>query len=367
MAQNLGEEQQEQAEQAIGHAPVAAKRASSGALIAGGMAYLLCLLLSITPLQRLAGTTHFAQVKTNHLLTIWSSWLPANLHLTNDVSNARRNSSILELLVLIALAFAISALCAWRMRRQPAGRQTRSILLLIVAVTVLAGLIFVLAPALLSQIIFSYADYGRDSITYHINPYFFAPTTNPGNPLIAFDPWRNATAAAGPAWIVICSFVAKAGSIHPLRYILAFRLLGLAMHLLNILLLVAILRKLGRSPRVVATAALLYAWNPLILIENCLNGYNDVFVLSFILLGIFLSILAEESNFLAPTNYLPPLIAFTLAALIQPIVAPIIVLFLILLACKAFHATVATSTTKPSFWLKPLAITLLGSHSPACW
>ena len=83
-------------------------------------------------------------------------------------------------------------------------------------------------------------------------------------------------------------------------------------------------------------------------------------MLGFILLGIFLSILAEESNFLAPTNYLPPLIAFTLAALIQPIVAPIIVLFLILLACKAFHAMAATSTTKPSFWLKPLAITLLG-------
>ena len=363
MAQNLGKEQQElpeQPEQIIKQPPVQLKRASTGAFTVGGIAYLLCFLLSITPLQRLAGTIHFAQVKTNRLLTIWSSWLPTNLHLTKNVTTWRQSTSILELLVLMALAFVIYGLCAWQIRRQPADNQNRGILRLIVLGTMLAGLIFVVAPALLSQIIFAYADYGRGIIIYHTNPYFFAPTTNPENPLIAFDSWRSATAASGPVWLVICSFVAKLGGDHPLRYILAFRLLGLAAHLLNTFLLVAILRKLGRSPCTVAAGALLYAWNPLILIETCLNGYNDVFLLTFILLGFLLCIQAEQNNFLSPASYLPPLIAFTLAALIQPIVAPIIVLFLILLACKAFYTASSASPDTSSSWRKPLAITLSG-------
>ena len=373
MAQHLGKEQQEQSEQnkqTAGKPSVSlqSKLALPVPLLVGVLAYLLCLLLTITPLQRIAGSVHFAQVHITRLLTIWSAWLPANLHLAKDPATARQSTGTLELGVLLALAFVCYGYCAWQVQRQPGASPTRTMLRLIVLGTVLAGLIFILAPALLSQRIFAFADYGHSILTYHINPYFSPPTTHPENPLIAYDIWRDTTAASGPLWLTICSFIAQVGGEHPLRYIVAFRLLGLIMHLLNIFLVIAILRKWGRSSRLVALGALLYGWNPLIIVETCLNGYNDTFVLTFILLGIFLSVQGEQreqeerGSFLSPVYYLPPLIAFTLAALCQLIVWPLIVFFLLLLACKAFHAAAAGSTPseKAVHLRESLAILLSG-------
>jgi hypothetical protein len=362
MSQDRGKEQQELPVQVIEQAPAQTQRAPIGAVAVSALAYILCLLISITPLQRLAGTIHFAQVKTNRLLTVWGSWLPVDLHMAKDSITSRHSTSVLELILLVALMFVIYGLCALLLRHQPANGKNTVILGLIVLAVIPMGLIFVLAPALISQDIFTYADYGLMIAAYHANPYFVTPTAHPENPLIAFDIWRSSTAASGPVWLVVCTFVAKVATAHPLRYILAFRLLGLAIHVMNIVLVAAILRKLGLSARVAAVGTLLYAWNPLILMAACLNGHNDALVLTFLLLGILLGIQAEQNDFLLPNSYLPPLIAFTLAALVQPLVAPIVVLFLILLACKAFSPTISdfSGTPPPAPRRMPLAITLSG-------
>lgn len=349
MAQDRGKEQQGLPVVAIKQASIFVqfRSAATGIVILAALAYICCLLISITPLQRLYSTIHFAQVQTNHMLTFWGSWLPANLHMAKNATISRQSTGTFELIVLLALTFAIYGLSAIALQRRLANGKNTLVLPLIALATMPMGLIFVLAPALLSPDIFTYADYGLAISAYHANPYFVIPTAHPENPLIAFDSWRSATAADGPIWLVVCTFVAKVATNHPLRYILAFRLLGLAVHLVNIVLVAAILRKLGRSPRTIVFGTLLYAWNPLILMETCLNGHNDALVLSFLLPGVLLGIQAERSQFLRPTGYLPPLIVFTLAALIQPLVAPIVILFLILLTCKAFSASTSTNRRLP--------------------
>jgi len=360
MAQDRGKEQQELPVAAIKQASIFVqfRSAATGIVIVTALAYIYCLLISITPLQRLYSTIHFAQVQTNHVLTFWGSWLPANLHMAKNATISRQSTGTFELIVLLALTFAIYGLSAIVLQRRLANGKNTLVLPLIVLAAIPMGLIFVLAPALLSPDIFTYADYGLTISAYHANPYFVIPTAYPENPLIAFDTWRSATAADGPIWLVVCTFVAKVATSHPLRYILTFRLLGLAIHLVNIALVAAILRKLGRSPRVIAIGTLLYAWNPLILMETCLNGHNDALVLAFLLLGVLLGMQAENSQFLRPTGYLPPLIVFTLAALIQPLVAPIVILFLILLTCKAFSASTSSNTVTDR--RMPLAISLSG-------
>ena len=356
MAQQQGNEQQPVPESERAPTPARHRSAAVGVVVAAALAYICCLLISITPLQRLHGTIHFAQVQTNRLLTIWGSWLPANLHLTKNA--ARQSTGTFELILLLALIFIIYGLAAFLLQRQPASSKNPLVFRLILLAVIPMGLIFVLAPALLSPDIFTYADYGLIISAYHANPYFVMPTAHPENPLIAFDIWRSSTAASGPVWLVVCAFVAKFATAHPLRYILAFRLLGLAFHLINIVLVAAILGKLGRSPRTVVVGALLYAWNPLILMETCLNGHNDALVLTFLLLGTLLGMQAEHNQFLRPTSYLPPLIAFTLAALIQPLVTPIIILFLLLLASRAFSA--ANLPDAPTNRYPPLALPLSG-------
>jgi hypothetical protein len=362
MAQKREKEQPELATKVIQQSPAQPGSASIGVVPVAALVYIFCLLISITPLQRLHSTLHFSQVKTNPLLTIWGSWLPANLHLAKNAATSQHSTSILELILLMALIFVIYGLSALLLQRQPARSKSTLTFWLIALAVIPLGLILILAPVLVSPAIFTYADYGLSIAAFHANPYFVPPTAHPENPLIAFDIWRSSTAADGPVWLVFCAFVAKVATVHPLRYLLAFRLFGLAIHLINIVLVAAILRKLGRSPRMVATGMLLYAWNPLILLETSLNGYNDSLVLTFLLLGMLLGIQTEQaqpSSFLRPTSYLPPLISFTLAALIQPLVAPVAVLFLLLLACKAYTITSDFSAT-PERRQRPLAITISG-------
>jgi hypothetical protein len=116
------------------------------------------------------------------------------------------------------------------------------------------------------------------------------------------------------------------------------------MHLLNTLLVGSILRTLGRSPRIWALGMLLYGWNPLVLLESAQNGHNDVFMLTFVLLGILLLARAEQRDeLLRARGYLPPTLAFTLAVLVKVPILPVLAAYLIFLLCKSLRSTSASS------------------------
>ncbi len=66
------------------------------------------------------------------------------------------------------------------------------------------------------------------------------------------------------------------------------------MQLLNTWLVGRTLRIMGRSPRIRALGMLLYGLNPLVLLESAQNAYNDVVMLTFVLLGILLLARAEQ-------------------------------------------------------------------------
>jgi hypothetical protein len=228
-------------------------------------------------------------------------------------------------------------------------------------VTIILGLIFVMMPAMLSHDIFVYAAYGRVLAVHHTNPYFVTLSNYPQDPFIAVDDWKDAPAAYGPVWLAICGLCALLIGDDPARALLVYRLFALIAHLLNILLVTNILRTLGRSPRTVALGALLYAWNPLVLEESSLGAHNDVFMVTLILLGIFFSVRAERNDFsYLPRlrNYLPSLIAFTLAILIKFTFVPIIALYLVLLASQAFHAKTFEIATQQHTLLRRLKAAL---------
>src|SRR5947208_5375284 len=85
------------------------------------------------------------------------------------------------------------------------------------------------------------------------------------------------------------------------------------------------------SPCTVTLGVLLYAWNPLALLESSFGGHNDVFLVTFILLGILLSVRAEQRSFTSPRSYLLPIVAFTLAALVKFTAAPLVAFFVVML------------------------------------
>ncbi len=321
------------------------KRTSLRTFILCMITFILCILATGAPLERLAGTTQLATLPTSLLLTMVGTKLPTNLHLTANVHNSRMNSDSLEFLSLTALSYLLYALSAYVAQkrvhaqvfptfatRSVQSRSMNTLLCLIWIGAILLGIVYVLMPSILSRDSTVYAAYGRIIMVYHANPYYIPLSAFPHDPLFQADDWRNALAAYGPIWLAVCAastLVAK-GSV--LYYIFFYRILGLLSHLINIALVTTVLRKTSRSPRVIVLGTLLYAWNPLVLLESSMGGHNDIEMLTCMLLGVLLCVRAEQDAFVHARYYLPPIVAFTGATLIKFTAAPIIGFYLILLA-----------------------------------
>lgn len=335
-------------------------------ILLAGLAFVICTLLMVAPLSRVVGSPIIARLSTSHILEIGGAWLPANFHLATDQKNSVLSTNIILFLILTAIAFIIYGLSVWSMRQRPREENNRQIVGMIGLVTFIVGMIFVLTPAMLSHDIYVYAGYGRLIAAHGANPYFTTLTAFPNDPLTPLDDWSWAIAAYGPIWLTICAVFAWMFDADPLRYVIMFRLLGLLAHLLNTVLIYKILQKMGRSPRTVALGTLLYAWNPLALMESSLGGHNDMLMVTFILWGILLSVRGEQRGLTRPGSYLPPIIAFTLAALIKYTSGPLIIFFLVILVRKACTTPegIVTRESLRSNWhsalLKPVCACVVG-------
>lgn len=310
-----------------------------------GIAFILCILIGIAPLNRMASGSYFQNTPLVLLATI-GTWLPIDLHLTANTRASQMSTHMIFFFITLALAFAVYGISARLLWRRASPGNNRRLLQLIWLGALAAGLVYIFTPGLLSHDIFAYASYGRLLVVYHANPYFTLASTYPHDPLVALNDWSMVPSAYGPLWTVINALSVPFGSDNPTRYILFYRVLSLAAHLCNILLITAILRAMGRSRRTVMLGTLLYAWNPLALLESCLNGHNDLLMVTFILLGLLLWLRVERrgTGALYARDYLPPLIAFALATLIKLTGALFIALFLILLARRALYPASAPHT-----------------------
>lgn len=309
-------------------------------LLLCALAFLGCIVVSITPLNRLQDLTEIQSWPTSRLLLSIGSWLPIDLKLANKVRDSQISTHLIWLLSLIALEFVIYALGVWRIQGQRRNYDNQRTLGIIWFGILAAGLIFIFTPAMLSRDVFVYAGYGRVFAGYHANPYFVTLSTYPHDILIPLDDWSTALCAYGPVWLLICGLSSLLAGEHVVTYVFFYRILGFAAHASNALIVATILRTRGQTPRTVARGTLLYAWNPLVLQESCLGGHNDTFMVTFLLLGLLYSTRAEQNKqpFTAPRSYLIPLVAFTLAVLIKFTSAPLVVLFLILLIRKSLQS-----------------------------
>ncbi len=312
-------------------------------LLIGAGAFVLCVAFMAAPLQRLAGTPTSAHTPGGNVLVRLGTWLPNNLHLSLDTYLNWLGSANVEFLLLMVAAFVIYSVCVLLVQLVPLAFSQREIRVLTWVVALVAGLIFVCTPALLSHDIFVYAGYGRLIDIYHANPYFVPLSAHWHDPIYQFDDWGSYTAAYGPLWMAICSLSTLVAGADPLRYILFFRLFGLVCHLVNILLVTLILRKLGRSPRAVTLGVMLYALNPLLLLESSQGAHNDLFMITLILLGILFAVRAEQSASPRLSDAILPVSMFALATLVKYTAAPLVVLFVILLIAKTLRPDAAQS------------------------
>ncbi|HLI06122.1 MAG TPA: hypothetical protein VKV40_06120 [Ktedonobacteraceae bacterium] len=201
---------------------------------------------------------------------------------------ASGNANLLLVLLLLAL---LLVLLAWQvgrsvLRKRLSRSETGLLFWLALIFVALFGLTFLLAPPVQAQTLFLYGMYGRMVAIYHVNPYVITPSAFPHDLLYVMlsGGTRTSVAIPGPVWIdmsIPITLFAHGGAG---GILLAFRVLGLVAHVVNTMLIWAILAKLKPETRLAAT--LLYGWNPLVLLFSVASMQLEVGIVLFLLLGI---------------------------------------------------------------------------------
>ncbi len=316
-------------------------------LVLFASAYVICIFLTTAPLHSMVGIHTHIWISRVIIGVDRRLSFPTDLHLARDHYASQQETSYLEFALLILLAFIIYGLCSGLIQRRGEQSNYTLAMRLIWLTAVVSGCIYMFTPVSTSDDISSYASYGRLLIIHHANPYFIPPSAFPQDPTYLLIYWRHIVTIYGPIWTAISAFLGWLASIDGLGYLITFRMFTFAAYLLNILLVTAILRAMNRSPRTIALGTLLYAWNPLVLLESSLGGHNDILMVTFMLLGISLSVRAEQNDITRFRFYAAPLVVFTLAALVKFSAIPIIALFIVMLFWKTFYAKSAIPDPRP--------------------
>ncbi|MSP11562.1 MAG: hypothetical protein EXR62_01260 [Chloroflexi bacterium] len=203
--------------------------------------------------------------------------------------------------VLISfLLYALAVLLAWRLPGLPI------FWVLLPALVQIAVMVFAY-PALAADV-YGYLFQGRIIAIYHENPYLSLPLKFAADPDYAYVAWPTLLGQYGPLWMMLSAVVALASTQGLLQGILAFKGLILVFQILDMALIYVILQRL--NPQYAALGVLIFAWNPLSLIEGVANAHNDPVMLTFVLLGIWCLTGRRSAYLAAPAWAVGALIKF---------------------------------------------------------
>ncbi len=239
-------------------------------------------------------------------------------------------------LLVIAAVFAAMALA--RCLRQT-GSSSRHLTLALGGAAVM-GMTLLLLPSLPSDDVFSYIIYGRIAMLHHANPLVSIPAQFPQDPFLTFVFWRDVRSVYGPIWLLASGGLTSLAQLLGgalATYVLLFKLFALLCHLANIVLIWAILGSLAPRRRLLGT--LLYAWNPLCLLEFCASAHNDVLMLTFLLLSVLLLVRRWE---------VPALIVFGLSVATKYVPLALLPLYLYAVARQVMARRASQSSADVS-------------------
>jgi hypothetical protein len=224
----------------------------------------------------------------------WTLWPTQFLFPIAWKSNHAASASYWQFSVLlgatfIALAFTYFMTIRSVLREQLTSGTDRRWLYLLLGGAAIFGCTLLLQPMLFSDNVFTYIFSGRMLAIYHADPLNNAPIQFPLDPFLRWvgTAERSAPNIYGPLWLYISLALASIKA-SPVVTLLLFKGLALLSHLLNCVLVWLILDKIAPSRKLLGT--LLYAWNPLAIIELAGNGHNEGLLLSLFLLAMLVHV-----------------------------------------------------------------------------
>lgn len=205
--------------------------------------------------------------------------------------------------------------------------------------TLLLGLLYVLIPIVTSQDVFLYIGYARMAILHHLNPLTTPPTAIRTDPVYSRIFWTQQPSLYGPTWIIPLAALQWLGlklglqSISPM--ILLLRLFGLTVHMGSTQLVWSLSGHLQHQEGSVSLlrrkqVTLAFGWNPLLLIEACVNVHADTLMLFLVLLFIWVLIRGREKDSdVAPGVWLCAAVVLALATGVKVNIAILVPGFLL--------------------------------------
>lgn len=146
--------------------------------------------------------------------------------------------------------------------------------------SITAIILFFSYPAMLSYDIFNYVATSKVLFFYHENPYIVMPIEFVGDPLLAFTHAANKIALYGPIWIFLTGIPYLLGFGNFIITLFSFKIFITVFYFLTVFLIWKISKNI--------IPAILFSFNPLVVMETLISGHNDSVMIFLALLSFFL-------------------------------------------------------------------------------
>lgn len=186
--------------------------------------------------------------------------------------------------VFVLLTSAYFIMYFWILRgiqkRRISAKTVWSIILLT------AGILVFSYPAF-SYDLFNHMFTAKTVLVYHKNPYIVTPLQFAGvDPWLSFMHWTHVTSIYSPLWIIMTLFPYIFGFGYFLLILWNFKILIVGFYLLAVWSIGKILAKDGVVAQL--TGMVIFALNPLVLIESTVSAHNDIVMMGLALFAIVL-------------------------------------------------------------------------------
>ena len=159
-------------------------------------------------------------------------------------------------------------------------------------ITILTGIILSFSYVAFSYDLFNYIFDAKIITFYHENPYLKRALDFPGDPMLSFMHWTHRYYPYGPFWLVLTVPLSFAGlQIFLVTYFL-FKFLATVFYFGSVYLIYKINKKINKGSEIFNTV--LFAFNPLVIIEALVSSHNDIAMVFFALLGFYLFLLRSR-------------------------------------------------------------------------
>jgi hypothetical protein len=202
---------------------------------------------------------------------------------------AQRDPAVALSLTAVTIGLFLLYYIAYRSCR---GQNGRYLWMTVVVGAVLFAMVTTFVALVTSLDIYDYIARGRITGVHRGNPYVWTPSQYAGDPFMEYASWKDNTAAYGPVWEVISGFISRMAGDSLWLNMITHKGLALACYLACVLIVAVLLLRV--APKRALSGTLLFAWNPLILLEGVANGHNDLLLMVFILGGLWALSQAES-------------------------------------------------------------------------